>query len=220
MRIKSAFGGAAVGLIAAVAFAGGAYAHHAAPTAAVATGDCGEVTITTAWPDDVADHRVDTAVLVVLIDGEVTTAAIGESITVGPFEADTTVQYRIWGGGERDYDAPPLTDLDALLAYLDQGGDVLDSDAPGVAWHSLEVTGCPEPDPTTPPTTPTPTPTPTPAPADNDDDDAAGAGGGDDDTLPVTGSTAMLLGGGAVLLLGLGTGVYLAARRRRVTFVA
>lgn len=214
MKIKNAFGGAAVGLIAAMAFAGGAYAHHAAPTATVTTGDCGEVTITTAWSAD--EHHVGTAALVVLIDGEVTTAAIGESVTVGPFEADTTVQYRLWGGGERNYDDPPLADLEALLAYLDQGGDVLDSDAPGVAWHSLEVTGCPEPDPTTPPTTPTPA---TP-PADNDDGDAAGTGGGDDDTLPVTGSTAMLLGGGAVLLLGLGTGVYLAARRRRVTFVA
>src|SRR5690606_32094193 len=60
VRNKS-IGGTAVGLIAALAFAGGAHAHHATPTAEVTTGDCGEVTITTAWSDDVADRRVDTA---------------------------------------------------------------------------------------------------------------------------------------------------------------
>lgn len=36
----------------------------------------------------------------------------------------------------------------------------------------------------------------------------------------MTGSTTVLLGGGAVLLLGLGAGVYLVARRRRVSFTA
>lgn len=210
--------GVAVGALAGLLLAAPAAAHHATPTVTVVEGECGEVTITTAWPDDVADHRVDTAALVVLVDGEVSTAAIGESVTVGPFEADTTVQYRIWGGGERDYDDPPLTDLEALLAYLDQGGSELSPDAPGVAWHSLEVPGCPA-DEEEEDLEPTPEPTPTTPPAD-DDDDAGGAGGGDDDTLPVTGSTTVLLGGGAVLLLGLGAGVYLAARRRRVSFSA
>lgn len=208
--------GVAVGALAGLLLAAPAAAHHATPIAEVTTGDCGEVTITTTWGAD--EHQVDTAALVVLVDGEVHTAPIGEPITVGPFEADTTVQWRVWGGGEREYDDPPLTDLEALLAYLDQGGSELAPDAPGVAWHSLEVTGCPA-DEEEEDLEPTPEPTPTTPPAD-DDDDAGGAGGGDDDTLPVTGSTTVLLGGGAVLLLGLGAGVYLAARRRRVSFSA
>ena len=38
--------------------------------------------------------------------------------------------------------------------------------------------------------------------------------------LPITGSTTTLIAGGAVLLLAVGAGVYLVARRRRVTFTA
>lgn len=167
--------GVAVGALAGLLLAAPAAAHHATPTATVAEGDCGEVTITTAWPDDVADHRVGTAALVVLVGDEVHTAPIGEPITVGPFEADTTVSWRIWGGGERDYDDPPLTDLEALLAHLDQGGSELDPDAPGVAWHSLEVPGCPADEEED--LEPTPEPTPTTPPAD-DDDAAGGAGAG------------------------------------------
>ena len=216
MKINSMVG-VAVGAMAGLLLAAPAAAHHATPTAEVATGDCGEVTITTTWGAD--EHQVDTAALVVLVGDEVHTAPIGESITVGPFEADTTVQYRVWGGGERDYDDPPLADLGELVEWLrDNPGQELHPDAPGVAWHSLEVTGCPEPDPTTPPTTPTPT-----TPPADDDDTAGGTGGGDaddSDTLPVTGSPALLLAGGAVLLLTAGTAVYLAARRRRVTFTA
>ena len=206
--------GTVLGAVAALAFAAPAAAHHATPTATVVEGECGETTIATAWPDDVADHRVDTAALVVLVDGEVTTAAIGETVTVGPFEADTTVQWRLWGGGERDYDDPPLADLEALLAHLDQGGSEL-TDAPGVAWHSLEVTGCPEPDPTTPPTT---------APPADDEDDAGGTGGespapGAGAELPTTGvpTWGLAAAGGALLLAG--GGAVLVGRRRRVRVV-
>src|SRR5690606_37523551 len=148
-RVKIIRWGTVLGAVAALALAAPAAAHHATPTATVVEGECGEVTITTTWGAD--EHQVDTAALVVLVGDEVHTAPIGEPITVGPFEADTTVQWRLWGGGERDYDDPPLTDLDALVEYLAAGGGELDADAPGVAWHSLEVTGCPEPDPTTPP---------------------------------------------------------------------
>lgn len=44
--------------------------------------------------------------------------------------------------------------------------------------------------------------------------------GGEGGELPVTGTTTALIAGGAVLLLALGAGVYLIARRRRVTFTA
>ena len=43
---------------------------------------------------------------------------------------------------------------------------------------------------------------------------------GEGGELPVTGTTATLIAGGAVLLMALGTGAYLIARRRRVTFTA
>lgn len=215
MKINSMVG-VAVGALAGLLLAAPAAAHHATPTAEVTTGDCGEVTITTTWSAD--EHQVDTAALVVLVGDEVHTAPIGESITVGPFEADTTVQYRVWGGGERDYDDPPLADLEALLSYLDQGGSELAPDAPGVAWHELTVEGCPAEEEDL---EPTPEPTPTTPPAD--DDTAGGTGGGDaddSDTLPVTGSPALLLAGGAVLLLAAGGVTVLMSRRRRVSFTA
>ena len=197
----------ALGAVAALALAAPAAAHHATPTATVAEGECGEVTITTTWGAD--EHQVDTAALVVLVDGEVTTAAIGETVTVGPFEADTTVQWRLWGGGERDYDDPPLTDLEALLAHLDQGGSEL-TDAPGVAWHSLEVTGC-APATTAPATT---------APATTPAGESPAPGAGGEQELPTTGVPTWGLAAAGGVLLAAGGGVALVARRRRVSFTA
>jgi len=119
-----------------------ASAHHNVPvTTTTEPGACGEVTIGAQWSEDT--HIVDNTVLVVQAGGEQFTAPVGESITVGPFEtAPVTVRYRVWGGGERNYDQPALTDLDALVAHLDAGGSPLDGDAPGVAWFELEVEGC------------------------------------------------------------------------------
>jgi len=52
-----------------------------------------------------------------------------------------------------------------------------------------------------------------------EDCDEPGGGGGDErEDLPVTGAPAGLLAGGAALLLAAGAGMYLVARRRRVTF--
>lgn len=44
--------------------------------------------------------------------------------------------------------------------------------------------------------------------------------GGEGGELPITGNTTMLIAGGAVALLALGGGMFLVARRRRVTFTA
>lgn len=51
-----------------------------------------------------------------------------------------------------------------------------------------------------------------------DDDESNGEGG--EESLPVTGSTAALIAGGAVVLLGLGAGIFFFARRRRMSFTA
>jgi hypothetical protein len=149
--IRKLAASAAVGLALAVAWAGTAQAGHNVPELTVGEpGECGTVTFSTAWP--IAEHQVANTVLVVQAADEQHVAAVGESIEVGPFDTESaTIRYRVWGGGERDYDVPPLDDLDALLAHLDAGGDVLDADAPGVAWLTLDVKGCaPEPSPTTP----------------------------------------------------------------------
>jgi hypothetical protein len=125
---------------------GPAAANHNGVTVEVDTsaGPCGETVFTTGW--QIGEHQVDNTVLVVRIDGQVKTALVGTPLAVGPHAQPTTVEWRVWGGGERDYDDPPLTDLDALLAYLVINPDgVLDVDAPGVAWHRLYVDGCAAP---------------------------------------------------------------------------
>jgi hypothetical protein len=147
---------AALGLAGALALAGVAHADHNLPTVTVsAPDDCGTTTISAAWSTDT--HKVATAALVVQTDTEHYVAPIGESITVGPFDTATaTIRYRVWGGGERNYDSPALTQagLDELIAWLEEDDTRLptDADAPGVAWHVVEVEGC-EPEPTDEPTT-------------------------------------------------------------------
>lgn len=51
-------------------------------------------------------------------------------------------------------------------------------------------------------------------------DEGCAGGEGGDDQLPVTGSSTLLIAGGALALLALGGGLYLVARRRQVSFTA
>src|SRR5690554_3821867 len=152
--MRKVIAAAAAGLIVGVAFAGTAHADHNTPSVTVSEpGECGTTTITTSWPSDT--HKVANAALVVQAGEDYRVAAIGEPVTVGPFDkASVTVKWRVWGGGERAYDDPPLTDLNALLDYLkDHPGGELDKDVPGVAWHEVTVAGCePTDEPTGEPT--------------------------------------------------------------------
>lgn len=105
---------------------------------------CVEVAITSAWATDT--HLVDNAYLVVKVDGETQAALVGDTITVGPFERPTEVQWRVFGGGERDYDDPAWpVDKGAINTYGEVhgwdwtvGGDVPE----WVSWHSFWVDGC------------------------------------------------------------------------------
>lgn len=240
---------AGMGLLAgALALASPASANHNSVDVIVGNpGECGTTEITTAWAE--ADHTVATTVLVVQAGGEQQTAAVGESLSVGPFDsAEATIRWRIWGGGERAHDDPPLTDLAALVAHLEGGGGELDADPPGVAWHEVVVKGCePDPDPTKPPAgggddldcSDFATQEDAQAELDKDPSDphdldrdgdgiacealpSGGQGGGGDDNggLPVTGASAPQLLGGAGALGLVGGGLYLLARRRRVSFTA
>lgn len=138
----------AAGLVAmglTVATASSVGATHNTPEISVSEGDCGEVTLSASWTSDT--HQAADAVLVVqTVEGQ-QTASIGEAVTVGPFAYESdTIRYRVWGGEERAYDVPALSDPDALQAYLAEGGGrtPLDISAPGTAWRTLEVEGCPE----------------------------------------------------------------------------
>jgi hypothetical protein len=201
----------------ALAFGGSAAAHHNIPEASVSGDDC-TITGTSMWAEPEGTHLVANTTLVVLVGGEVHHALIGEPLTVEDLPDGTTeAQWRIWGGGERDYDSPPLADLDALVTYLaaDPANSPLDADAPGIDWYDIKVYGCPDPEPTPEPTT-EPTVEPTVEPTE-----PAGEGGEDDPgELAQTGTRTTLLAGGAVGLLTLGGGLFWLARNRRVSFTA
>jgi len=204
--------GAVLGAVAALALATPAAAHHNEAQATITFDGCA-LSGASEWEID--DHQVGNTVLVVRVDGQVWSAPVGELLEITLEPGTQSVDWRVWGGGERDYDSPPLSDLDALVEYLNGGGGELDADAPGVDWHTLAVPDCPAPDPTTEPTVePTAGPTATPAttPAGGESP-APGAGA----ELPTTGvPTWGLAAAGGVLLLA-GTGAVLVGRRRRLS---
>lgn len=111
------------------------------------SGKCSDIEFTATWPGGAVE--VDNAELVVKVDstGLYEHVAVGESITVERPTVDTEIQYRAWGGQERDYDNPALTDegLAELVAWLeaDDTRTPVDAGAPGVNWKTLDVTGCP-----------------------------------------------------------------------------
>jgi hypothetical protein len=229
-RLAGAGGALALAFGLALAMASPASAHHNSVDVRSVIGDCGATTFYSAWKKQ--EHQARGATLVVEAVGEVHTVPVGTELTVGPFESERQiVRWRIWGGGERDYDDPALSDLPALLEHLDGGGSPLDGDAPGVRWHELPVAGCVPPSPTPEPT-PTVEPTPEPSPSaeptvepsanpstDPSESPAPGAGGGEE--LPVTGTSwvAPAVGVGVVAAV-VGVVLALRFRQKRVTFTA
>lgn len=208
----SRWGAAAAGLaVGALAAAGPASANHNDVSVDIVTEGC-DLTATSSWASD--EHLVANTVVVVRTGGATFSAAVGSPVQVELEPGTTTVDWRVWGGGERDYDDPALDDLPALVAYLDGGGDVLDPDAPGVAWHELAVEGCePEPDPT-PTATAEPEPTATPTTEPQPGETAAPGAGGEQ--LPTTGLALPLLAGLGVGMVGAGGALWWLARRRPI----
>ena len=229
---------AAAGGITALALAAPAHATEPMEITTAHSDDGCTLTISAAGELRVSSQTV-TAGLVVQVPGEAPQVHRGElpaedglhpfaaSVTVGPFDADTVVQWRIFGGPVREDDSPAWNTADhpdwAQFTEDNKAGEHWDAAdvGPFVTWHSAEVDGCPAPDPD-PTTGPEPTTEPTKPAAPGKGDDA-GKGGGDDqgaDELPLTGASLPILLAGGLGLAMAGGLAWLVGRRKRVSFTA
>lgn len=228
----------------ALALASPAEAHHAAPLLLDPEfGDCGQVTLTATLPDEPHGSYAGAA-LVVQVGDEQHVKPLGEPLTVGSFEQErVAISWRIWGGGERGYDVPPLLDLDALLDFMegldrkagtDDDRSPLDPLAWGTDWKTFGVEGCippvypcptcPEPSPSVSPE-PSPSPSPTVEPTPSAGPSAGPSGEPSvspgspvavEGELPETGNVAVgVIAAVGVGLLAAGAWLVLAARRRK-----
>lgn len=128
-------------------------------------GKCGPIILTAQW--NIGSGQTDNAKLVVFDGTDVKVAGIGTPIEVGPFDKPTEVQYRVFGGGERNYDVPlwkghpnsgedpyPSNQafIDAVNAYINTNGvDWVvggpDKTNPFLRWKHLRPTkGCVTPE--------------------------------------------------------------------------
>ncbi|GGC53152.1 hypothetical protein IEU95_10205 [Hoyosella rhizosphaerae] len=136
--------------------------HNGADVEFVASGDCGETTFTAGVIDAAGTHKVNNMVLVVHADGETQNQVIPvdgttTSITVGPFTSPSagteTIHWRVFGGGERDYDDPSWNGYgeagftDDINAYAEDNGwgwvvAGPDDDNPFTIWSTVDVESC------------------------------------------------------------------------------
>lgn len=161
-RTRQVVGLFAVTALVTAAAATPASAGHNDAVVEVATTACGATTIT-ASIDPGGGHLVNNQRLVVDVDGVAQNQLIPTdgseiSIDVGPFfgqSAETkTISWRVWGGGERDYDNPSLigygsptfnADLTAYAASVGGFGWVIsgtDDPNPFTDWHEVDVFTC------------------------------------------------------------------------------
>lgn len=150
---------AALLAVVALGFAGVAFAGH---NGAVVTEDvnvCEETTFSAEIADPNGTHKVANMRLVVddgdsvQFSGPIPTDGSSVSLTVGPFAQDTTVSWRVFGGGERAYDQPLWNDFgdpdfssDVSAYGADNGfGFVVagtDDPNPFTTWNEVVVPGC------------------------------------------------------------------------------
>lgn len=143
-------------------FASPASAGHNGADVSYETVECGETTFTTGIVDPNGSHKSHNMYLVVSANGntqyvKIPTDGTEESITAGPFTANTTVSWNVFGGGERDYDQPLWNGYGTASFSADigayatsQGGyswvlDGPETPNPFVNWNEFDVEGCPVP---------------------------------------------------------------------------
>lgn len=138
-----------------------ALAGHNGAAVEVNTLTCGETTFNASIVDPNATHKVANMRLVVDVDGVVQytnvipTNGDSVSLTVGPFENNTVINWRVFGGGERSYDQPLwngygqanfVSNINAYVAEVEGFGWVLSGVAdenPFTNWNEVPVEGCP-----------------------------------------------------------------------------
>lgn len=142
-------------------FAGTVSAHHNGADVTYDTVECGETTFSAGVVDPQGTHNNVTNMYLVVNDGgdtqseNIPTDGSTVDITVGPFTNDTTIQWRVWGGAERDYDRPLWnghgdTDFkDNINAYgaVNGWGWVIagpNDPNPFTTWNELKAEGGPE----------------------------------------------------------------------------
>lgn len=141
------------------------FAGHNGAVVDIESGECGQRTFTAAIEDPEGTHIVENMHLIVSVDGQTESVVIPTdgteaSISVGPFAtstedvATTTIHWRVFGGGERDYDSPAWNGYGEegfsadINAYADEVGGFdwttsgPDDPNPFVTWHEIEAEVC------------------------------------------------------------------------------
>ncbi|AEF39492.1 hypothetical protein [Hoyosella subflava] len=136
--------------------------HNGAEVEITGPGECGETTFSASIIDPGGTHKVENMRLVVHADGQtqnqvIPTDGTETSITVGPFTTPsietTTISWRVFGGGERDYDDPSWTGYGEagfgadVAEYGNEhtfGWTVAGPDDPNpfTTWHTIDVQTC------------------------------------------------------------------------------
>lgn len=134
-------------------------AHNGAVVEVKTTNACTPTTITASITDPDGTHKVANMRLVVDVDGDVDvspnipTNGDEVEITVRPFFSNTTVKWRVFGGGERGYDSPLWNGFGDTTFSADVStygnnngyGFVLAGSNdlnPFTNWHEFEVEAC------------------------------------------------------------------------------
>jgi hypothetical protein len=162
-KVRRAGGLLALTALAGLACAAPASASHNGAVVDLETTACGATTVSASIADPAGGHVVTNMRLVVDVDGAAQNQLVpvdgsDVSIDVGPFFSQSaeseTISWRVWGGGERDYDDPPFNGygepgfgaaLNAYAASVGSFGWVVsgtDDPNPFTNWHEVEVLGC------------------------------------------------------------------------------
>jgi hypothetical protein len=155
------FAGVIVGALAVGVVSAG---HNPAVVTIDSSAGCGQTTFTGTVTDPGGTHRVSNMYLVVSVDGQtqsgnIPTDGSGVSITVGPFFEQSvstkTIQWHVFGGGERSYDDPlwngfggPTFGADITNYANSVGGSFSwviagpDDPNPFVTWNDVNADSC------------------------------------------------------------------------------